>query len=69
MSTHAVASVRSDCAALYYRSTMLPVHGVLQARIRQWGAAPLSGHLLHLGLEPGSPALQADSLPSEPSGK
>ena len=27
------------------------------------------GDLSHPGIEPGSPALQADSLPSEPSGK
>ena len=30
---------------------------------------PCSGDLLDPGIEPGSPALQADSLPSEPPGK
>ena len=30
---------------------------------------PFPGDLLHLGIKPGSPALQADSLPSEPPGK
>ena len=30
---------------------------------------PSSGDLLDPGVEPGSPALQADSLPSEPPGK
>ena len=30
---------------------------------------PSPGDLLELRIEPGSPALQADSLPSEPPGK
>ena len=30
---------------------------------------PGSGDLLNPGIEPGSPALQVDSLPSEPAGK
>ena len=30
---------------------------------------PSPGDLPDLGMEPGSPALQADSLPSEPPGK
>ena len=30
---------------------------------------PSPGHLPNLGIKPRSPALQADSLPSEPSGK
>ena len=30
---------------------------------------PLPGHLLNPGTEPVSPALQVDSLPSEPPGK
>ena len=36
------------------------VHGILQARILEWIAIPI---------EPRSPVLQADSLPSEPPGK
>ena len=43
-----------------------PVHGVLQARMLEWVAIPFSGDLPNPGVEPGSPALQADSLPSEP---
>ena len=66
---HAVASVRSDCNAMYYGLPCSSVHGVLQARILQWEPLLSPGHLLHLGIKPGSPALQADSLPSEPSGK
>ena len=45
------------------------VHGILQARILEWIAIPFSRDLPNPGMEPGSPALQADSLPSEPPGK
>ena len=46
-------------------ATRLPgssVHGIFQARV-------LAGDLPDPGIEPGSPALQADALPSEPPGK
>ena len=39
------------------------VHGVLQARIVEWVAISFSGDLSDPGIEPGSPALQTDSLP------
>ena len=42
------------------------VHGILQARILEWVAIPFSRDLPDPGIKPGSPALQADSLPSEP---
>ena len=45
------------------------VHGILQARILEWVAFPFSGNLPNPGIEPRSPALQADSLPAEPQGK
>ena len=46
------------------------VHGILQAGgILEWVAIPFSGDLPDPGIEPKSPALQADSLPSEPPGK
>ena len=45
------------------------VHGSLQTRILEWVAIPLSRDLPNPGIEPRSPALQADSLPSEPLGK
>ena len=35
----------------------------------EWVAIPFSRDLPETGIEPGSPALQADSLPSEPPGK
>jgi len=43
--------------------------GILQARILEWVAMPSSGDLLNPGMEPRSPALQADSLPAELPGK
>ena len=43
--------------------------GILQARIVQWLAYPPPGYLPNPGFKPRSPALQADSLLSEPSGK
>ena len=45
------------------------VYGVLQARILEWVPIPSPGDLPNPGIEPGSPALQADSLPSKLSGK
>ena len=44
------------------------VHGILQARILEWVAVPFSRDLPNPGIEPGSSALQANSLLSEPSG-
>ena len=44
------------------------VHAVLQARILEWVAIPFSRDLPDLEIEPGSPSLQADTLPSEPQG-
>ena len=37
------------------------VHGILQARIREWVAIPFSRRSSQPGIEPRSPALQADS--------
>ena len=45
------------------------VHGILQARILEWDAISNSGHLPNPAIKPGSPVLQADSLPSGPPGK
>ena len=45
------------------------VHGILQARILEWVAITLlRGDLPEPGIEPQSPALQANSLLSEPPG-
>ena len=45
------------------------VHRILQARILEWVAISFSGDLPNPGIKPGSPALQGDSLPTEPPGK
>ena len=46
------------------------VHGILQATIVEWVAIPLSRGFSQLrDSQPGSPALQADSLLSEQPGK
>ena len=50
------------------------VQGILQARTLEWIAIPFSqvgdgGNIPEPGIKPGSPRLQADSLPSEPPGK
>ena len=44
------------------------VHGILQARILEWVAFPFSRDHPKPGIEPNSPALQADSLPAEAPG-
>ena len=43
--------------------------GILQARILEWVAMPFSGGSSQPGMEPSSPVLQADSLPTELLGK
>ena len=50
-------------------SHVLLFHGILQARILEWVAFPFSRDLPNPGIEPRSPALQADSLPAELQGK
>ena len=45
------------------------VHGILQVRILEWVAFPPPGDLPNSGIKPRFPALQANSLPSEPPGK
>ena len=48
------------------------IHGILQARILEWGFAspfPSPGDLPNPGIKPRSSTLQADSLPFEPPGK
>jgi len=45
------------------------VHGILQATVLEWVAISFSMDLLHPEIELGSPALQADSLSSEPPGR
>ena len=42
------------------------VHGILQARVLAWVAIYFSRGGPDPGVEPGSPAFHADTLPSEP---
>ena len=53
-----------DCSLL--SSTL---HGILLAGILETVGMATGGDLPDPGIEPASPALQADSLPTEPSGK
>ena len=66
---HASHSVMSDCDPTEYSPAGPSVHGALQARTLQWVVTPSPGGLPGPGIEPTSPALQADSLPAEPPGK
>ena len=43
------------------------VRGILQTRILEWVAFPSPGDLPDPGIDPRSPALQADSSPSAPA--
>ena len=45
------------------------VHAIFQARVLEWIAISFSRGSSNPGIEPRSPALQADALPSEPPGK
>ena len=45
------------------------IHGILQARTLEWVTIPSPGDFPNPGIKHRSPALQADSLPTEPQGK
>ena len=45
------------------------IHGILQARILEWVTISFSRGSSDPGIEPGSPALEADALTSEPPGQ
>ena len=45
------------------------IHGILQARILEWVATSFSRDLPDPGIEPRSPALEADTLTSQAPGK
>ena len=63
-------SVMSHSVTLRTVARQAPLSmGILQARILEWIATPSSGDLPNPGIEPRSPTLWADSLPSEPPGK
>ena len=67
------ASVVQSCPTLHDPMDYSPlgscIHGILQTRRQEWVAIPfLQGIFLH-NIEPWSPALQSNSLLSEPSRK
>ena len=57
------------CNPMDYSPPGSSIHGILQARILEWAAVLFSRGSSRPGIEPKSPALQADSLPSELPGK
>ena len=57
------------CDPMNYSLPGSSVHGILQARILEWVAISFSRGSSQPGINSGSPALQADSLQSEPPGK
>ena len=62
-------SLHSLCDPMDYSLPGSFVRGILQAKILEWEAMPSSRGFPNPDIEPTSPALQADSLPSEPPGK
>ena len=68
-----ISSVAQSCLTLCNpMDCSLPgssIHGIFQARILEWVAISSPGDLPNPGIEPRSPSLQADTLPSEPPGK
>ena len=61
-------SIESDSLLLDCRLPSSFVHGIVQAQILEWVAISFSRGLPDPGIEPRSPTLQEDSLPSEPPG-
>ena len=64
-----LSHVRLFVTPMDYSLSGSSVHGILQARILEWVAISFSRGLPDPGIEFRSPALQADSSPSEPPGK
>ena len=64
--SHQGSPVSNSCDPMDCSQPGSSVHGVLQPRILEWVPFPSPGDLPNTGIEPGSPALQADSFPTEP---
>ena len=73
VTTHVCAKLLQSrttlCDPMDYSLPVSSAHGILQARVLASVAILFSRGLLNPGIKPGSPTLQADSLPSEPTGK
>ena len=65
----AILIISHFCDPMDYSLLGSLLHGILQARILEWVAISFPGELPNPGIEPKSPALQADSWTSEPPGK
>ena len=61
-----LSHVQLFCNLMDYILPASSLHGIFQARILEWVAILSPGDLSDPGIEPESPALQADSLPFEP---
>ena len=61
-------SCSSLCNPIDCRLPGPSAHGIYQERRLEWVVIPFSRHLPDTGIELGSPALQADSVPSESKG-
>ena len=57
------------CNPMDYSPPGSSAHEIFQARILEWVAISFPRDLPNPGIEPRSPALQADSLPTELQGK
>ena len=57
------------CNPMDYSLPGSSIHGIFQVRVLEWFAIPSPGDLPDPGIEPRSPALQADTLVSELPGK
>ena len=72
MKTESESKVTQSCPSLCDPVDCSPpgssVHGILQARILEWVAISFSRESSQPGIEPTSPAMQADTLTSEPPG-
>ena len=64
-----IQSCPTLCSPIDFSPPGSSIRGVFQARILECIATSFSGDLPNPGIEPGSFALQADSLLSEPPGK
>ena len=67
------SEVAQSCLTLHnHMDYSLPgssAHGIFQPSILEWVAISFSRDLPNPGIEPGSPTLWADALPSKPPGK
>ena len=59
----------TPCDPMYCSPPGSSVHGILQARILGWVAISSCRGSSQPGIEPRSPTLQTESLPTEPPGK